>query len=971
MKQTTARWRDNAWKILAVALVGSLAIWSGAEAAGSELTASAPTVVLSGAPISQSGLAAADFNGDGDKELVAGGQDGMLYVIGYSGGSWSVVWARQTAQDLSAAGAPSGGCVTDRSDIRSSPAVGDLDGDGHLEIVVSTGGDPAQHRNGGVLVYRYDRTWSFSVMSNWPQPRIDEVGQGGGSSNPDGCWDGIWSTPALGDLDGDGDLEVVVEGFDRRIHAWHHNGVPVAGWPIYRGNGDAILRGGWSSPALGDIDDDGLPEVVVGSDSPPWGGEGTTPDYTKGTVWAINGDSSNVPGWPVVTDQLVQSSPALGDIDGDGMLEIVVGTGVAIAGAGHKVYAWEGNGAPVAGWPRPTGGYMQASPALGDLDGDGDLEVVIGCGSNGDPYPAPCSELYAWRGDGSYAFSPVVPDSVYSWISPNGLPYAPVLADYDGDGGVEILVVHRWSTGISTVDANGTPNNDAVLVSENELSSSPIVDELDGDGQLEIAIGGANAGGTNGAVYVWNVAGSASAPLPWPMFHHNVRRTGNPRFDATPPTNPMVSSPTHAVGEWSGDNTIRVNWSGAGDEETGIARYYYSWDLSPTKALSRGYSWVDGDTGTLTSPGLFDGLWYFHIRAMNGAGLLAEETAHYGPIKIDTTPPSSSAGAPACAVQSVGVSWGGKDYGSGIATYDVQVRAGISGSWTPWRTRTTALSGVYSAATGQTYYFRSLARDQVGNVESPPADGDAYTWLTRYGFSGSVHNGRGEPVFAAQVTSSLAGAPPATTDYRGDYLLCHEASGVDQVWASRDDFGPQPSMDGLSGATTGVDFYLRPANDAIVNGQFETGNLSGWSASSSGSASVGAVETAHTGSFAAELDGDGPGSWSAELSQTVLVPQAAGSAVLSLLYQFSGDAGLAEISVQGPGGSSVQTLPTAADWSHAWIDVSAFKGQTVTVHIAIQGGTGDGGTLTVDEVSVGKALVGVRNRYLPAVRRSY
>ena len=45
---------------------------------------------------------------------------------------------------------------------------------------------------------------------------------------------------------------------------------------------------------LGDIDGDGLPEVVVGTDSPPWGGEGTTPDYSKSTVWAINGDSTNV-----------------------------------------------------------------------------------------------------------------------------------------------------------------------------------------------------------------------------------------------------------------------------------------------------------------------------------------------------------------------------------------------------------------------------------------------------------------------------------------------------------------------------------------------------------------------------------------------------------------------------------------------------------------------------------------------------
>jgi len=524
-------------------------------------------VSLAGERIEQSSAAVADFDGDGDQEIVVGGRDGVLYVLAYSGSGWSVAWSRQTATDLNAAGAPQGSpCVTTVSDVRSAPAVADLDDDGDLEIVVTTGGDPANHRNGGVLVYSYagNSPWSFALVSDWPQPRIDAVGSGSGSGFSDGCWDGIWGSPALDDLDGDGDLEVVVLGFDRRIHAWHHDGSVMTGWPIYRDNGDALLRGGWGSPALGDIDGDGLPEVVVGTDSPEWEGDGggAAPDYTKGTVWAINADSSNVPGWPVTTENSVQSSPALGDIDGDGELEVIIGSGsTSEGGDGRMVYAWNGDGSPATGWPKTTSGDMPASPALGDLDGDGALEVVIGCGTEGDAYnPAPCTSLYAWHGDGSSVSGfPISPPSNNGWDStPNGLPYASVMADYDGDGDTEILVANRWSWGISTVElVNGVwqGNNGPTLRTNAALSTSPVVGDVDGDGGLEIVIGGASdSSGNNGAVYIWDMGGDTTDALPWPMFHQNVRRTGRL------PAPPSLSFP----------DAVRVyHQYGSGDTETG------------------------------------------------------------------------------------------------------------------------------------------------------------------------------------------------------------------------------------------------------------------------------------------------------------------------------------------------------------------------------------------------------------------
>ena len=500
------------------------------------LAVSRTVVSLGGTPIRHSSPAAADFNGDGDLEIVVGSYDGRLLLLSFNGSSWNVADSVQVADALNSKLPASEQQTTGR--IESAPAIGDVDNDGNLEIVVTTGGypnsaNPADNKHGGIIVYEVSGSLSLSLKPGWPYLTVDAGGQGVGGSTPDGIRDGIWAAPALGDLNGDGDLEIVTLGLDRRIYAVEHDGTAVSGWPIFRDNAP-LLRGGWSSPALADIDSDGLPEVIVGTDSPPWNGDDGSgpfpsqydnPDYTKSTVWALNGDGSLVPGWPTITQQQVQSSPAVGDIDGDGDLEVVVGTGLGIAGtAGYKVYAWHHTGAPVSGWPRTTGGNMPAPPALADLNGDNVLDVIIGCGAESEQA---CKNLYAWKGDGSNL--PGFPMQPQNGVNAqNAQPYSSIVADIDNDNQPEIIQVMANTTALRVIEHNGSQSSDlsrSLLSSSNTILAAPLIADVDNDGLLETVFGAENSG--QAAVYIFEETGAAdNDSMPWPTFQQNIARTG-------------------------------------------------------------------------------------------------------------------------------------------------------------------------------------------------------------------------------------------------------------------------------------------------------------------------------------------------------------------------------------------------------------------------------------------------------------
>ena len=370
----------------------------------------------------------------------------------------------------------------------------------------------------------------------------------------------------LGDVDGDGYPDAALGFIEMSLEAWTAGGVA-----LYAGGPDGLeptpvrVLSGWDreqtfgrSVAIGDLDGDGLAELIVGADRADRGAtnNGVVAVYSGVEGSFFSAEPTRILAGPNPYGRL-GSSLAVCDFNGDGWLDLAVGAkddadeNVAVPadkqGAVHVFLGDAGRLGDEAdfmlhgvvpdgsGWVSEAGMNLGTSVAAGDLDGDGLCDLVAGAPDAGGEDGA----VLVWRGS-AVPGEGLVREPAAFLSGPDGGELGRRLAvgDVDGDGRDE-LWVSAWTADLGARGAGGVwgfpadalpLDGGAVDVaaatwvrlgtsSYERLGTSLALSDLDGDGLEDVVIGSyrdeVGSGVNEGTVTVFWGADVAAGPLPW------------------------------------------------------------------------------------------------------------------------------------------------------------------------------------------------------------------------------------------------------------------------------------------------------------------------------------------------------------------------------------------------------------------------------------------------------------------------
>jgi hypothetical protein len=336
-----------------------------------------------------------DLDADGDFDLLMGEENGNINFYRNIGNRTSPDWELISDNYSSI-----------RAGKRSSPAFGDIDGDSDLDLLIG-------QDEGRVLFFKNEGTvylpWWAPVTENYLF--IDF---------------GTHCTPALVDIDGDGDMDLFSGEYEGNINFYRNDkAFPVPCWSKITESYFAIEADDHSSPAFADIDGDGDKDLFVGRK------DGKLDFYenigtTESALWKL------IPHQYDFIDVGGYASPAFADMDDDEDLDLLVGQ------THGKVYFYRNDGTPqLASWTTVSDDFESidvgwyGAPTFGDMDQDGDPDFLVGNDEG---------RIYFYRNDGTSEDFAFVLVSDFCDSIDVGERGTPALCDFDSDGDPDLFI---------------------------------------------------------------------------------------------------------------------------------------------------------------------------------------------------------------------------------------------------------------------------------------------------------------------------------------------------------------------------------------------------------------------------------------------------------------------------------------------------------------------------------------------------